>query len=432
MYGVSPALILVEKHVGTELAGLFGLPGPYAGGITVPGGTAANSTALLVARNVRFPELKEIGMGCLPRRLAVFCSEAAHYSVTNAVQILGLGVKSVRKVATTIDGAMDPFALEVEMEAVIKEGQIPFFVVATAGTTVRGAYDPLPAIGNLAHKYGAWYHIDACWGGAAIFSNKLKHKLSGCELADSLAFNPHKMLGVPLTCSFLLGKDLRMFWYANRLTAGYLFHGDDDAQTSDVELPNMVSVDPKLPGTNGLDFTNANWRSSPALSLAPNPDAIFDLASLTTQCGRRPDALKLYLHWRYYGKEGIARHVELAFEGAQYLASLIANESNLRLVGGTEVPCSQVCFFYADKKSAVSSTTEKQEARYNSRITRAIVRRLLTRGWMVDYAPGTGKEGERGEFLRVVCNRLTSRGVANGLVRAVVDLGKEVVEMEKV
>lgn len=429
VYTVSPAVTLVEKHVGAELAHLFGLPGPLAGGITVPGGAAANSTALLVARNFRFPELKETGLGGLPRPLAIFISEAAHFSVLNAVQLLGIGTRSVRKVATTVDGAMDPLILEAEIDSAIEQGYIPFFVGATAGTTVRGAYDPLSACGELAHRCGAWFHVDACWGGAAIFSDKLKHKLSGSELADSVAFNPHKMLGVPLTCSFLLARDLRTFWYANRLSAGYLFHGGEELAEADALAPmNGISSDTKRPHTNGVDPTNASWRSSAILSHAPNPEAILDLASLTPQCGRRPDALKLYFHWRYYGKKGMAQQVESAFEVAQYLASLIAKEPDILLVGDLDVPCSQVCFYYSDSQNASFRTSEREEARRNSRVTRMIVSRLVTRGWMVDYAPGTGKEGERGEFLRVVCNRLTSKGIAKGLVRAVIDVGAGVVK----
>ncbi len=430
VYNVSPALTCIEKHVGGELANLFGLLGPHAGGVTVSGGAAANSTALLVARNARFPNLKENGLASLGRPLAIFISEAAHYSAMSAAQILGIGTKSVRKVATIRDGSMDPFILEAEIESAIKEGHVPFFVAGTAGTTVRGAYDPLSAIGDIAHKYGAWFHVDASWGGAAVFSDRLRHRLSGTELADSVAFNPHKMLGVPLTCSFLLGRDLRTFWFANRLVADYLFHNDvDDTNTIALEtFASSNSTEAQTSRSDENDSFNHNWRSSPALAHAPNLDSIRDLASLTPQCGRRPDALKLYLHWRYYGKTNIARHVESAFESAKYLAFLVSKQPSLRLIGGIEVPCSQVCFYYGAGKAASSSPSEAEEAERNSYITKSIVKKLQLRGWMVDYAPSTGKEYEKGDFLRVVCNRTTSNGVAEALVRAVVNTGENVVE----
>jgi glutamate decarboxylase len=133
VFRVSPALTLVEKHVGSELASLFGLRGPYSGGVTMPGGAASNTTALLIARNVRFPETKDGGVAALLRPLAVFVSESAHYSATLAAQIVGLGAQAVRKVATTAAGTMDPTSLRRQLDAAVKAGHIPLFVEHTIG-----------------------------------------------------------------------------------------------------------------------------------------------------------------------------------------------------------------------------------------------------------------------------------------------------------
>jgi glutamate decarboxylase len=424
VFRVSPALTSVEKHVGKELAKLFGFDGPNAGGITFPGGAASNTTALLVARNVRFPELKNSGLIAAPGPLAVFVSEASHYSVITAAGLLGIGLASVRKIRTTEAGTMDPIALKAELQAAVDAGHIPLFVCATAGTTVRGAYDPLNEIGQLAHEYGAWFHIDGCFGGAAIFSEKLKYKLDGSELADSIAFNPHKLLGVPQICSFLLAKDLKTLWVANRLEAGYLFHDDElEVNLDNVDHHNLTSN-----GTNGfngnghVDSTNANWRSSGALLEAPDPNQVYDLASFTPQCGRRPDSLKLYFHWRYYGTEGIAKQVEAAYEGAQYLSKLIAASPNLYLVGKNyEVPCTQVCFYYM-RTSNGNETGELDEAKKNSYYTRLIISGLEKKGWMVDFAPGSGRYGEKGHFVRIVCNRSTTPAVCHGLMKAISEI----------
>lgn len=197
VFRVSPALTFVEKHVGKEHAKLFGFNGPNAGGITFPGSTASNTTALLVARNARFPELKNSGLIAAAQPLAIFVSEAAHYSIITAAGLLGIGLASLRKNRTTEAGTIDSVVLKAELQAAVDARHVPLFVCATAGTTVRGAYDPLRDIGQLAHEYGAWFHIDGCFGGAAIFSEKLKYKLDGSELTDSIAFNPHKLLGVP-------------------------------------------------------------------------------------------------------------------------------------------------------------------------------------------------------------------------------------------
>ncbi|KAI7969652.1 hypothetical protein EIK77_000899 [Talaromyces pinophilus] len=264
VFRVSPALTFVEKHVGKELAKLFGFNGPNAGGITFPGSTASNTTALLVARNARFPELKNSGLIAAAQPLAIFVSEAAHYStIITAAGLLGIRLASLRKNRTTEAGTMDSVVLKAELQAAVDAGHVPLFVCATAGTTVRGAYDPLREIGQLAHEYGAWFHIDGCFGGAAIFSEKLKYKLDGSELTDSIAFNPHKLLGVPWICFFfLLAKDLKNLWFANRLEAGYLFHDDED----DINV--ALDVDHHHSNGNGtnrfkknghFDTTNANW-----------------------------------------------------------------------------------------------------------------------------------------------------------------------------
>ncbi|KAB8232677.1 pyridoxal phosphate-dependent decarboxylase family protein [Aspergillus alliaceus] len=425
VFRVSPALTLIEKHVAKELAQLFGLSGPYSGGVSVPGGAAANNTALLVARNVRFPHLKDLGLhGTSFPRLVMFASEAAHFSVLNAAQILGLGSHYIKKIATTVDGCMDPMALKQALDVTVAAGEVPLFVCGTAGTTVRGAYDPLESIGKLAHEYNAWFHVDACWGGAAAFSNKLKYKLAGCNLADSIAYNPHKLLGVPQICSFLLGRDLRTFWYANSLTAGYLFHQDESLPPSEGRTTTASEgkiINNQAQERSCLSYDHTNWRTSKAIEDAPDPQDVYDLASFTPQCGRRPDAVKLYFHWRYYGAEGIATQVEGAYEGARYLSRLIGKEPSLRLVGHIDVPCTQVCFYYVGASHKTVESAEEM-ARQNTFFTRLISTGLLKRGWMVDYAPGCGRREELGAFLRVACNRMTTPSVAEGLVQAILEV----------
>ncbi|ETS79364.1 hypothetical protein PFICI_09217 [Pestalotiopsis fici W106-1] len=147
-------------------------------------------------------------------------------------------------------------------------------IAAISGTTVSGAFDPLDKIGAIARAANAWFHVDACWGGAVAFSDKLKHMLRGSELADSIAFNPHKMPGVPLLCAFLLARDLRTFWVANKLKAGYLFH-ENHANT---KAEKIQPLDQK--------HDSKDWRNSAQLEDAPNVSEIRDLASLTVQCCR--------------------------------------------------------------------------------------------------------------------------------------------------
>ncbi|PCD19517.1 glutamate decarboxylase [Fusarium graminearum] len=197
------------------------------------------------------------------------------------------------------------------------------------------------------------------------------HKLNGAHLADSLTVNPHKMMNVPVTCSFLLGPDMGIFNKANSTAAGYLFHTND-----------------------GGDF--------------------WDLADLTLQCGRRGDSLKLALAWIYYGAAGFEKQIDHAFEQAAYLANLIKQSDNFVLVSQDPPPCLQICFYNAP------GGTLSEDKEENTLRTKTMVEKIILRGYMVDYAPGP-----RGSFFRVVVNCQTLKGTVEGLVKGLEEVGRE-------
>lgn len=285
--------------------------------------------------------------------------------------ICGLGTESVWPVAVDEHGCMKPNALRDEILRAKSEGKTPFYVNTTAGTTVMGSYEPFEEISKICKEFGLWMHIDASWGGPAIFSAKHQHKLKGSHLADSLTVNPHKMMNVPVTCSFLLGPDISVFNKANSTAAGYLFHT-----------------------SQGED--------------------IWDLADLTLQCGRRGDSLKLALAWIYYGAAGFERQIDHAFDQAAYLARLVKESGNFVLVSQDPPPCLQVCFYYAPG----GELSEDKEA--NTLRTKTIVETMILRGYMVDYAPGP-----KGHFFRVVVNCQTLSGTVEGLVKGLEEVGRE-------
>jgi glutamate decarboxylase len=265
---------------------------------------------------------------------------------------------------------MIPRALDDLIQKALSQSRTPFYVNATAGTTVLGSYDPFAQISAICKKYKLWLHIDASWGGPVVFSQKQKHKMAGSHLADSLAVNPHKMMGVPLTCSFLLGPDLTKFHKANTLPAGYLFHEENDG------------------------------------------GEVWDLADLTLQCGRRGDSLKLALSWIYYGASGFEQQIDHAFDIAAYFASEVEKRGDFVLVSENPPPCLQVCFYYA--KGGELHVKEEE----NTRVTSSIVQSLIPRGFMVDYAPG-----DNGSFFRVVVNSQTRKGTVDGLLKAIEEVG---------
>lgn len=372
VYGVSPALTVVEKRVTRRLARLFGFEGRNAGGIAQPGGSAGNATSIVVARNNLFPDTKTKGLQS--QKFILFTSAHGHYSLEKAGQMFGFGSDAVRGVPVDAEGRMQVDQLRKLVTEARKAGEEPFYVNATAGTTVLGSFERFDEIADVCRDEGLWMHVDGSWGGPVAFSQTHKHKLKGVERADSVAVTPHKMLGVPMTCSFLLVQDVRKLHKAMTLPAGYLFHsadGNDDE----------------------------------------GPAEFWDLADLTPQCGRRGDALKLALGWIYYGSEGYERLIDSAFDTAAYMAKSLDDKPAFDLVSQSPPPCWQVCFYYHKKQD---------DKETNSRTTETIAGRLVRRGFMVDYAPG-----EQGKFFRVVVNGQTRKDTVDGLLKAVEDVGSE-------
>lgn len=361
---------MIEKTTGRALANRFGFTGPRAGGITCQGGSSSNLTSLVVARNTLYPDCKISGNGA--HDFVVFTSAHGHYSVEKSAMICGMGASSVWKISVDEGGSMRADDLRQQIERAKAEGKTPLYVNTTAGSTVRGSYDPFLEISKICKEFGLWMHIDASWGGPVVFSAQQRWKMQGSHLADSLTVNPHKMLNAPTTCSFLLGPDMGLFNKANSTTAGYLFHGNTD-------------------------------------------EDIWDLADLTLQCGRRGDSLKVALAWLYYGAKGFEKQVDHAFSMASLLYKSVQKTGNFVMVSSDPPPCLQVCFYHAPngKLSDDPSTNTKR--------TQTIVEKLIHRGFMVDYAPG-----DVGSFLRVVVNIQTLPETVEGLTLALEDCGKEV------
>ncbi|KAI0244149.1 Glutamate decarboxylase 2 [Massospora cicadina] len=386
VYHVSPAMTLVEMATAHQLALLFGM-GDSSGGITFPGGSASNLTALATARNIHFPHIREDGYG-EDDKLSVFTSIHSHYSIEKAAIALGIGTRRVYKVASTLDGRMKPCALKEAIEASIAKGEKPFFVNCTAGTTVLGSFDEIGAVAAVTRPLGLWLHVDGSWGGSVIFSNKHRHLLCNSELADSITVNPHKLLGVPLQCSFLLLQDPRLLAKANSISADYLFHDQND----------------------------------PCL----------DLGNFTMGCGRRPDAFKMYLAWKYYGTARLGQRVTTACDNALYLAARIARSSCLQLA--FPVHSVNVCFWFRPEGLG-PPPSPTSPMRDWGQLTQGIQKKLRSSGkFMLDFAPATIhapsdnqlKEVTLPHFFRMVMNspELTTIHI-DALVDAIEAFGKE-------
>ena len=123
---------------------------------------------------------------------------------------------------------MIPGELDLCITAAKAEGKAPFFVNATSGSTVLGAYDDLAGLAEVCRAHNLWLHVDACWGGSVVFSSRLKHLMSGSQLVDSIAWNPHKMVGAPLQTSAFIVKHRGLLHTSNSANATYLFQQVDN------------------------------------------------------------------------------------------------------------------------------------------------------------------------------------------------------------
>ena len=297
-FELSPIATLIEQTVLKRMCEIVGFPDGF--GTLTTGGSNGNMIGMLCAREHVLPGSTKTGFD--GSKMVAFVSAESHYSVLMAANVIGIGHQNVVKVRCDEDGCMRPESLREEIEFAVKEGLTPFCVVATSGTTVRGAFDPLNDLAEIAHEHDLWLHVDAAWGGTCMFSPTHRKLMDGIQKADSICWDAHKMMGLPLICSTFLIKKPQVLrtlcGHAN--VAHYLFL--DDAEYD-------------------------------------------DLGRYSLQCGRRNDALKLWLEWRVRGDAGWSKMVDQYMDHAAHLESSVREHPSLELMSSRM--WTNVCFRYA-------------------------------------------------------------------------------------
>lgn len=259
-------------------------------GMLLPGGTFANLQGLMLARSRHFPEWLELGptgISAVPR---LYVSRATHFCVERAASVLGLGRANIVHVPCLERGEMDVSALSTLVQADLREGKRPFAVVGTLGTTGTGAIDPLSELSEFCSEYDLWFHIDGCYGGAALLLPKFESLRKAVSRADSVAVDPHKWFFMPMVCGLLL--------------------------TRHSELEFQVF-------------------SSAARSYIPGPSSMEPyLRGIPTS--RRASALALWMCLRSYGWDTVAEAVERNIALTRYLEEL-AREFDFEVLPGGEL-----------------------------------------------------------------------------------------------
>ena len=207
---------------------------PHAEGAFTSGGMTSNLTALLAARERALPGARRDGVGA--RRAAVYCSDEAHHSVVRAVETCGLGSASVRRIPIDGQRRMRVDALERALADDVAQGVVPVAVVATAGTTLTGAVDPLDATADACARHGVWLHVDGAYGLPAAAAPSAAAAFAGVHRADSATLDAHKWLGLQKSCSVVLVREPGHLRAAFGHEERYMLHEGDVANPVDHTL----------------------------------------------------------------------------------------------------------------------------------------------------------------------------------------------------
>ncbi|MER7419056.1 pyridoxal-dependent decarboxylase [Micromonospora peucetia] len=286
-----PSALELDRWVVDSLTAAVGY-GPTSGGTLTAGGSISNLMALLVARDSVLAARRDAssfrnGTSALGTRPVVLCSDSTHFSISRACGVVGIGTNNIVRLPSDAHGRIRADLVE-QVLADLPADTTPVALVACAGTTDFGWVDPLPELSLITRRHGIWLHVDAAYGGGALFSERLSPMLHGIAEADSITLDLHKFGWVPASASALLVR-----------TATSLDSLDDDATTLNAE-----------------DDRRAGYHGRYGTSL---------------QATRRVDALKIAVALRTLGRRGIGEMVDACHDLALHAAGRIAGEKRLEL-----------------------------------------------------------------------------------------------------
>jgi glutamate/tyrosine decarboxylase-like PLP-dependent enzyme len=236
--------------------------------------------ALVTARQARCPTAG--------REAVVLTSADAHVSLEKAIRVMGLPADALHRLPVDAEGRLPPERLEHHVRALERRGIPIIAVVATAGTTVRGAVDPLPAVARLCRDHGLWLHVDGAIGGAFALTPRHRSLVAGIGAANSITFNPQKVIGITKTSSLLLVAD------PSSLQAAF---------------------------ATGLPYMEPSWGGGHG-------------GEEGLQGSRPAEILKLWLGLRQLGWHGLEEVLASALARQRLLVSLLASDGRLSVLNG--------------------------------------------------------------------------------------------------
>jgi len=323
VYEMGPAQTAVERGMVRWMLERVGWPG--GDGVFTHGGSLGNLTALLAARARALPESWTDGV---PSGVVVLVPEFSHYSIERTVAILGLGTRQLVKVPVDEALRIRPAALADVWAAQTAAGRRVLAVVANAGATANGAIDPLRAIGQFCREHGVWLHVDGAHGASALVSPKYRGLLDGVELADSVVWDTHKLLGTSALACVVLFREPAALEGALAQNAPYLFS------------------EHKKPGR--------------------------DLGASTFECTKVPLAMKLFFNLARIGQHGLAAHVDRLFDQARAFHRLLAALPGFEVFGPPE--CNILLFRFGRDSALQDRVRQRMVLDGDFYLTRTTVR----------------------------------------------------------
>ena len=345
-------------------------------GVFVSGGSMANLAGLAAARaRCCGPAVNAEGLSAHHRPLRLYVSEEGHHSVDKAAALLGIGHANVRRIAVDARFRMDVADLERRIAADRAAGAEPFCVVASAGTVVTGAVDPLADVAAVARREGLAMHVDACYGGFARLAPSARRLFDGIEDADSIALDPHKWLYLPVDC-------------------GCILYRDPGAARAAFAL--------------GADYTRV---------LETAPGEAFAFWDYTPELSRRFRALKVWMALAHVGARAYGEAIESNLDCAVHLGGLVEESEDLELLA--PVGLSIVCFRYLPAGfRARGARTAGEEAQLDSINARGRVALQRDGGSYLSNATVRGRFGLRACILNYRTMRDDMRRLLDDVRRA--------------
>jgi L-2,4-diaminobutyrate decarboxylase len=365
VFEMSPVGTVLEHRVISWMCALAGYR-DGSGGTMTTGGSEATFTALLAARNAALPDSWNNGVGNDPPVL--LCGEHAHYAVTRAAGELGIGMRNALPVRSR-DHRMDPDALHLALDTLGRQGRRILAVVATAGSTATGSFDDLDTIGALCDEHAVWLHVDGAHGASALLSSTHRHRVRGIERARSIAWDPHKMMLLPLQAGMVLVRNEHDLDTAFSQRAPYLFHSADVSER------------------------------------------VWDQGTRSFLCSHRADVFKLWVALQRYGADALGELYDHMCGNARLVWESIAERPDFEAMHEPE--SNILCFRYIGdgtrNDEALDQLNRELRERYN----------LSGEGWIT----GTKLDGRR--VLRVtMMNPRTTKGDIDDVLNGLAEVGR--------